>query len=42
MYLADIGLTPMDLLFLALAGALVGVDSVTWLQAMISRHASGT
>lgn len=37
MYLADVGLAPMDLVFLALAGALVGVDSVTWLQSMISR-----
>ncbi len=37
MYLADVGLAPMDLMFLALAGALVGVDSVTWLQSMISR-----
>jgi len=37
MHLADIGLTPMDLVLLAAAGALVGVDSVTWLQVMISR-----
>ena len=37
MYLADVGLGPMDLLLLAAAAALVGVDSVSWLQAMISR-----
>jgi PTS system mannose-specific IIC component len=37
MFLADVGLDPLDLLFLAAAGGLVGVDSVTWLQAMISR-----
>jgi mannose/fructose/N-acetylgalactosamine-specific phosphotransferase system component IIC len=37
MYLADITLGPADLLLIAVAGALVGVDSVTWMQAMISR-----
>lgn len=37
MFLADVNLNPLDLLLLTAAGAFVGVDSVTWVQAMTSR-----
>ena len=37
MHLADVGIGPLDLLLIALVGGLVGADSVSWVQAMISR-----